>query len=109
MSRFVLVYLIWKGRPGLDRQMSRDNAWTLKGDQPNTQEPFDCRDAGQIGVPVLLVGGDRSPPIFGKIMDVLAPCLKRSERIVIPNASHPMNRMNPAAFSKSVMDFLARH
>ena len=99
----------WKGRPELERQMSRDNAWTLKGDQPSTQEPFDCRDAEKISVPVLLVGGDRSPPIFAKIMDTLAPCLKRSERIVIPNASHPMMRMNPAAFSQGVMDFLARH
>ncbi len=99
----------WKARAELERQMSRDNAWTLRGDQPSTQEPFDCRDAGEIAVPILLVNGEQSPAIFRKILDVLAPCLKRSERIVIPNASHPMNRMNAVAFNKAVMDFFARH
>jgi len=99
----------WKARPELDRQMSRDNAWTLKGDQPDTQEHFKCHDARRIDAPVLLVGGERSPPIFARIMDALSPCLKRSERVVIPGASHPMNRMNPSFFDKIVLDFFARN
>ena len=99
----------WKNRPEPERQLARDNAWTLKGDQPQTQEPFTCQDAGQIEAPVLLVGAERSPPVFAKILDVLASCLKRSERVTIPNASHPMNRMNPSAFNNAVLNFLATH
>ena len=98
----------WKKRPEPERQLARDNAWTLKGDQPHAQAPFTCQDAGQIIVPVLLIGAEQSPPVFGKILDVLASCLKRSERVMIPNASHTMNRMNPSAFNKAVLDFLAR-
>lgn len=99
----------WKGRAELERQMSRDNVWTLRGDQPHNQEPFDCRDASEIVVPVLLVNGEQSPTIFRKILDIPARCLKRSERVVIPRASHPMNRMNAAAFNEAVIDFLGRH
>jgi pimeloyl-ACP methyl ester carboxylesterase len=99
----------WNKRTEAERQIFRDNAWTLKGDLPRTQDPFTCHDAQQLGVPVLLVGGALSPPVYGRIIDVLASCVKRSERVTIPNASHGMNRMNPSAFNKAVLDFLAKH
>ncbi len=99
----------WKARTEPERQMARDNAWTVKGDQPQTQEPFSCLDAIQIKVPVLLVGGDQSPPVFRRILDVLASCLKHSERVTIPNASHNMNRKNASAFNKATLNFLGKH
>ena len=99
----------WKARSESEHQITRDNAWTLKGEQGSKPEPFDCADAGQIKVPVLLVGGDRSPALFGRVMDVLASCLKQSQRVTIPNASHMMVRTNPSAFNDAVLGFLAQH
>jgi pimeloyl-ACP methyl ester carboxylesterase len=32
-----------------------------------------------------------------------------TERVTIPNASHGMHRMNPAAFNSSVAQFLSKH
>jgi len=99
----------WKARTESERQITRDNAWTLKGEFSGRPEPFDCADAGQIKVPVLLVGADRSPAVFGRVMDVLAPCLKQLQRVTIPNASHMMVRTNPSAFNEAVLGFLAQH
>jgi esterase len=99
----------WKARPASDRQITLDNAWTLKGEAADKKEPFDCADAGQIKVPVLLVGADRSPVVFGRVLDVLASCLKQSQRATIPNASHMMQRINPSAFNETVLGFLAQH
>jgi len=99
----------WKARPESDRRITRDNAWTLKGELRSRPEPFDCADAGQIKVPVLLVGADRSLAAFGRVMDVLASCLKQSQRVKIPNASHMMQRMNPSAFNAAVLQFLEEH
>jgi len=99
----------WKARPEAERQITRDNALTLKGEFSSRPEPFDCADAGQIKVPVLLVGADRSPAVFGRVMDVLVPCLKQVQRVMIPNASHMMVRTNPSAFNEAVLGFLDQH
>jgi pimeloyl-ACP methyl ester carboxylesterase len=40
---------------------------------------------------------------------VIEPCLKNRARVTIPNASHGMNRMNPAAFNSAVAQFLSTH
>jgi len=60
-------------------------------------------------MPVLLVGGERSPARNGEILNVIEPCLKKRGRVTIPNASHAMNRMNPAAFNQAVLQFLSSH
>jgi esterase len=99
----------WSKRTEPERQVFRDNAWTLRGDLPRAQDPWTCQDAQQLGVPVLLVGGALSPPVYGRIIDVLASCARRTERVTIPNASHGMNRMNPSAFNTAVLNFLAKH
>jgi pimeloyl-ACP methyl ester carboxylesterase len=59
--------------------------------------------------PVLLLGGDSSPPQFGAILDRLQPCLRRAERAVISNSSHGMSRVNPAGFNAAVMTFIAKY
>jgi pimeloyl-ACP methyl ester carboxylesterase len=60
-------------------------------------------------MPVLLVGGERSPARYGEILAVIEPCLKKQERVTIPHASHGMYRMNPFAFNASVAQFIASH
>lgn len=60
-----------------------------------------------IRCPVLLVGGERSPPIFGRLLDALAALLPHAQRVIIPAASHLVHEDNPAAFVAAVASFLS--
>jgi pimeloyl-ACP methyl ester carboxylesterase len=55
----------------------------------------------------VLVGAERSPPMYARILDALERCLPAVRRVTIPGASHPMNHGNPEAFDRAVLDFLA--
>jgi pimeloyl-ACP methyl ester carboxylesterase len=99
----------WKNFAETQRQMFRDNAWTIKGTEQEQRRAVSCQELGALGMPVLLVGGERSPARYGEILSVIEPCLKRRERVTIPNASHGMYRMNPSAFNASVAQFIASH
>jgi pimeloyl-ACP methyl ester carboxylesterase len=65
-------------------------------------------DVAPLQVPVLLLEGEMSPPMFGLITDELARVLPTAERITIPGASHGMHAQNPAAYNDAVSAFLAR-
>jgi pimeloyl-ACP methyl ester carboxylesterase len=99
----------WKERPETQRQILRDNAWTIKGMEEEQRRPVSCGDLKGLNMPVLLVGGEKSPPRYGEILTVIEPCLKNRARVTIPNASHGMNRINPAAFNNAVAQFLSAH
>jgi pimeloyl-ACP methyl ester carboxylesterase len=99
----------WKKAAELQKQVWRDNAWPLKHLEADAVEPFTCGDANKISVPVLLVGGEKSPPIFGLMLNSLQPCFARQERVTIPNASHIMARTHPQLFNAAVLAFLARN
>ncbi len=57
-------------------------------------------------VPTLLLRGERSPLMFGLVLDELARCLPDPQRETIPAASHSMASGNPAAFNETVLHFL---
>jgi len=99
----------WKNAPAATKQVWRDNAWSVKNLVVDAQEPFTCADARNISVPVLLVTGEKSPSIFGVMLDALQPCLPRQERVTIPNASHGMARTHSQVFNAAVLRFLAQH
>lgn len=99
----------WKNFAEAQRQIYRDNAWTIKGTEQEQRRAVSCQELGALGMPVLLVGGERSPARYGEILSVIEPCLKKRERVTIPNASHGMYRMNPSAFNASVAQFIASH
>jgi pimeloyl-ACP methyl ester carboxylesterase len=99
----------WKNLTEAQRQIFRDNAWTIKGMEEEERRPVNCRELEALNMPVLLVGGEKSPARYGQILTVIEPCLKQRERVTIPNASHGMHRMNPAAFNSSVAEFLSKH
>jgi esterase len=82
----------WKATPEADRQIYRDNAWTINGMVGDKLDPYTCADAGRITAPVLLIAGEKSPPLFAKLLDAIQSCLKRSERVVIRDSSHQMPR-----------------
>ena len=71
------------------------------------RRPVNCKELESLSMPVLLVGGEKSPARYGQILTVIEPCLKQRERVTIPNASHGMHRMNPAAFNGAIAQFLS--
>lgn len=98
----------WQKMPESNKQTLRDNAWTLPAanqDIPNWA-PFTCADAEALKMPVLLVGGDSSPPQFARALDRVQACLQRSRRVKIENSSHSMPRIQPAAFNAALMEFI---
>lgn len=92
-----------------DRRMALQNVLSHLADQVSTRPraPFGCDQARGIAVPILLTGGERSTAFFGGILDGLARCLPRAERIVIPAAAHHVPGDNPAAFSAAILGFFA--
>ena len=89
------------------RQIGRDNAWTIM--QEDSRRSVTYEELGRLNMPVLIVGGEKSPASFGAILNVIEPCLKNPVRVTIPNASHTMNRINPTAFKSAVVQFLSTH
>ncbi|MGH9577443.1 MAG: alpha/beta fold hydrolase, partial [Terriglobales bacterium] len=99
----------WKNTAEPQKQVWRDNAWSLKNLEADAKEPFTCADASKINLPVLLVSGEKSPPVFGLMLNALQPCFPRQERVTISNASHIMHRTHSQAFNVAVFGFLARN
>jgi pimeloyl-ACP methyl ester carboxylesterase len=98
----------WEKTPEPARQVLRDNAWTLAMSEADTASwpPFSCEDARRINVPVLLLGGDASPPTFGATLDKVQSCLAKSERRIIQKTGHAMPRVNPSGFNSTVLSFI---
>jgi pimeloyl-ACP methyl ester carboxylesterase len=96
----------WEGLSERSRQAMRDNAGTLLGQLRERRPPFTRGDVEAIGAPTLLVGADRSPLAYARILGALERSLRDVRRVTIAGASHPMNRGNPAAFNAAVLDFL---
>lgn len=93
------------------RRMMEDNALAHKADA-TTRLPrpaFNCDMAKRIAMPVLLTGGERSPPFFGRILDELERCLPNRERVTIPASSHTVPDENAAAFNAAVLAFVAKN
>lgn len=91
------------------KEIFRDNAWSIRTLNSAAQEPYTCADAGRIDLPLLLVAGEKSERVYKLMMDALQPCLNQHEKITILNAPHAMNQAYPKAFNAVVLDFLARH
>jgi len=64
-------------------------------------------ELSRIRMPVLLVGGERSPRLFHKILDELARQLPYARRILIARAGHAMYVANPRDFESAVREFLS--
>jgi pimeloyl-ACP methyl ester carboxylesterase len=97
----------WNAIPEPARQSFRDNAWTLPAGfvDGSRWPPFGPNEARRIDLPVLLVGGAKSPARFSSVLDRLEACLPSARRLTIPDAAHPMSKMNPLAFNSGVLSF----
>lgn len=98
---------VWKRRSEEVRQITRDNAWTTLP-MATDSDIVSCKDLRKMTMPVLLVRSEKGPGWLGNILDEAAKCLPSVTRVMIPNAAHYMNRDNPAAFDRAVMEFLSQ-
>jgi pimeloyl-ACP methyl ester carboxylesterase len=96
----------WEALAERSRETMRDNAYTLLGQVREQRPPFSRSDAEAIRAPTLLVGAERSPPTYARILGALERTLRQAQRVIIPGTSHAMNHGNPEAFNRTVLDFL---
>jgi len=59
-----------------------------------------------VGIPVLLLEGEKSPRYFSLISDELERLLPDSRRAMIPAAGHAMYAANPIQFNSYVRRFI---
>jgi pimeloyl-ACP methyl ester carboxylesterase len=88
------------------RQMRRGNAWTLIAD--GGDNPVSCADLAALGMPVLLMQGEKTPARLARIVDATHKCLPAAQRATIPGAGHSMHVMNPAGFEQMLIQFLSK-
>ncbi len=59
--------------------------------------------------PVLLLAGERTPPIHAEIFRNVCAAMPQAEKLIVPGAGHGTSRDNPSFFNAHVLDFLDRH
>lgn len=96
----------WRKLPEAQRQLRRDNAWTIVG-QIQDMERLGCADLGRFRMPVLLMQGEQSPPLFKRIGAAAQRCLPAGRAVTIPKAGHQMHQNNPAGFGAELARFLS--
>ena len=84
----------------------RDNLILEELESEEAMPRLDRSLPGSIRCPTLLVGGDRSPAVFGCFLDRLEELLPETERITVPGASHLVQEDEPDRFHDAVEDFL---
>lgn len=96
--------------PAWRRQTLVDNARTTGPLFANSllSEPFGCREAEQMKMPVLLVEGEKTSPGRRAIGTRLLECLPDSRRALLPGAGHVIQFDAPEVMAVVVADFLAR-
>jgi pimeloyl-ACP methyl ester carboxylesterase len=96
----------WARRPPEQKQWFLDNIATAvdTGESP----PLACGDVAALALPLLLVTGERSPPRYREMFAAMRACnAALPSPVTIPDATHAMQRDNPAGFNAAVMEFLA--
>ena len=99
---------LWQRLPERNKQMIRDNAWTVVGIGRQEPERVTCEAFGSLRMPVLLLKGELTTARFQTLVQQESKCLPRAEVGTIPKAGHPSPSMNPAAFKDAVVTFLER-
>lgn len=90
------------------KRMARDNAMTLLAQakfEP-VRAPIAYADVQSIRVPVLLVGGERTPSPYPLTLSTLERALGDVRRVLVPRAGHAMTVENAPAFNRELLAFL---
>lgn len=96
----------WRRMTGWFKTMTRDNAHTLLWQSQEAGIDIEAARYQAIDCPVLLLGGQQSPPRYKQIIDALQGQFAKASRDIIPMASHGMNLANPKTFNRKVLEFL---
>jgi pimeloyl-ACP methyl ester carboxylesterase len=92
------------------KQQARENLGALRAQLLGAGfPPLDEEDVRGIGVPTLLMTGQRSPAFLLRLTEHLQRLLPNAERVDIAGASHAMQEENPGAVNEAILGFLARH
>lgn len=70
---------------------------------------FTADDAQRLRQPVLSVVGSETAPIFSESHDLLKQWVPHTEEVVIPQATHALQQMNPSAVANGLRRFFATH
>ena len=98
----------WSRSAPAFKRMARDNAMTLLAQakfEP-VRAPIAYADVQSIAVPVLLIGGERTPAPYPQTLTTLERALPDVRRVLIPRAGHAMNVENAPAFNRELLQFL---
>ena len=96
--------------PEARRSQMRENLSALRAQMLGAGfPPLVDDDVRGIRAPVLLLTGERSPPVLLRLTDRLEELLPIVERIEIPAASHGMHEENAPAVNEAIVGFLALH
>jgi valacyclovir hydrolase len=65
--------------------------------------------AGDIACPVLLIAGEHDMFVSRALLDKIAPRLRHGETIAVEGAGHDVHNARPEWFTRTVLDWLAKH
>jgi len=98
----------WEKTPAETKQRVFENIGT--GTASDERPKMNCADIQKFNFPVLLLTGERSPKRYGETYGAMRQCKPDIPApVIVPNAAHVMQRINPEFFNKVVMEFLASH
>jgi esterase len=96
----------WGRLPPANKNIVRDNAWTLVGAGVDDAPPVSCSEFGALKMPVLLIHGENTGQRFKDLVAAQARCLPAARVVTIPNAAHASPSQNPGAVNEAVRQFL---
>ena len=101
--------IAWEKFPARPKQITLENIGTCidSGERGN----FSCSDIQKFNFPILVLGGEKSPKLYGEMNAVLRQCMPDIPApLIIPTGVHlTMHRNNPEFFNKVLLDFLNKH
>lgn len=102
----------WGGAVPLDAMPAAQRAymiariWIVPESAPALEEDraglLPC--LGALACPVLLIEGDRSPPVIAEVQTALAAAIPQARRAVIPGAGHMVPITHPAEVAGAIRD-----
>lgn len=98
----------WDGLIEADKQLRRDNSFTLLAQTNEQRRPFARAEAEAISTPTLVIAGGDTQGMLPVIARVLADHIPGAEYVSIPEATHVMFVQQPIAFNEAVLRFLAK-
>jgi len=101
----------YERRSDAHKKMNLDNVASYQADATTkrSRPVFTCDMAKKIMAPTLLSNGERSPPVFHRVIDQLELCLPNRERVEIAASSHTVPWENPDAYDQAVLAFMKKH